>query len=244
MSRYTLRLSDVCEMYYAGREKELNNSSLTELLDNGLTPLENIFEVPTPDEIIEYARPKIFDFDYPLPNNNVDKKKELETKILKHYYTRELGADSWGVFKLRLNERLNLIMPYFNDLYKTIDLMNDNPLINNEITETKNTKNSNTNSGQVSANSTSNAKEVFQNTPSSQIGDVDYATTITTNENSTTDTSENSGTSSGNEDMIRTIRGLSNYSKQDMISRYRENIINVEEAIINELYDLFLLIYS
>lgn len=244
MSRYTLRLSDVCEMYYAGREKELQNSALSELFDGGLTPLENIFEVPTPDEIIEYVRPKIFDFTYPLPNNSNDKKIELETKILKHYYTREIGFDSWGLFKLKLNERLNLIMPYFNDLYKTIDLMNENPLVNNEITEVKDTTGSNVNSGNATSTSSSKTKEVFQNTPSSSIGDVDYATTITNNDSNTTDNSENSGQSDSTENMKRTITGLSNYSKQDMISRYRENIINVEEAIINELYDLFLLIYN
>ena len=44
--------------------------------------------------------------------------------------------------------------------------------------------------------------------------------------------------------MKRTITGLSNYSKQEMIARYRENIINVDEAIVTELYDLFLLIYD
>ena len=114
MSRYTLRLCDVCEVLYNEKDYYLNNT-----FENMVLPdLENPFNAPDIDTIISKVRTKIFDFDYPKPNNSDETKKALETKIIKHYYMREIGFGSWGRFKLALNEKLNLIMPYFNDLYK------------------------------------------------------------------------------------------------------------------------------
>ena len=240
MSRYTLRLSDVCEILYNEKDHYLN----VPYEDIVLPDLPNPFNEPDIDTILEKVRPKIFDFTYPLPNNSEEKKKELEIKILKHYYTREIGFDSWGRFKLALNEKLNLIMPYFNDLYKSIELQGDNPLSNNEIKEVKKTTNTSNSSGTNSVTNNSNAKSIFEDTPTSKLGNTDYATNITSNNVDTTSNGTSTGEASGNENMERTITGLSNYSKQDMIARYRENIINVDEAIVNELYDIFLLIYN
>lgn len=240
MSRYTLRLSDVCEILYNEKDYYLN----VPYEDMVLPDLPNPFNTPDIDTILEKVRPKIFDFTYPLPNGSEEKKKELEIKILKHYYTREIGFDSWGRFKLALNEKLNLIMPYFNDLYKSIELQGDNPLSNNEIKEVKKTTNTSNSSGTNNVTNNSNGKSVFEDTPTSKLGNTDYATTITSNNVDTTSNGTSTGEASGSEAMERTITGLSNYSKQDMIARYRENIINVDEAIVNELYDIFLLIYN
>lgn len=76
-------------------------------------------------EIIEAARPKIFDFNYPIYDPAY--KPVLETKILRHFYTREIGSETYGMFKLRLEEQLNLIMPYYNKLYESA-LLEFNPL--------------------------------------------------------------------------------------------------------------------
>ena len=71
------------------------------------------------DEIIALARPKIFNFYYPIYDEN--HREELETKILKHYYTREIGLETYGLWKLKLNTRMNEIMPYYNQLYESVD---------------------------------------------------------------------------------------------------------------------------
>ena len=42
--------------------------------------------------VINEARPKLFDFDYPIFDENY--RPVLETKICKHFYTREIGAES------------------------------------------------------------------------------------------------------------------------------------------------------
>lgn len=240
MSKYSIRLCDVCTMLYNEKDYYLNVA----FKDMSLPELNNPFDTPDVDTIISKVRTKIFNFTYPLPNNSEDKKVELETKIIKHYFMREIGFDSWGRFKLALNERLNMMMPYFNDLYKSIELQGDNPLSNNEITEVKKSISSSENTGSATSNDTTNTKQVFEDTPTSSLGNEDYATNITKNNLESNNASTNQGTSRGTDDMTRTITGLSNYSKQEMIARYRENIINVDEAIVNELYDLFLLIYD
>lgn len=80
--------------------------------------------------IIENALPHIFDFEFPIWDENY--RTVLETKILKHYYTREIGAETYGLWKLWLDEKLNLIMPYYNSLYKTT-LYEFNPLYDVDV---------------------------------------------------------------------------------------------------------------
>lgn len=46
-------------------------------------------------------------------------------KILKHYYTREIGAEVVGLWKLWMNTKLEEIMPYYNELYKSALLQFD-----------------------------------------------------------------------------------------------------------------------
>ena len=96
MSKYTTEVRFICEM-------------------NSGFPVEDMSSY-TPDQIIAASRAKIFNFSYPIYESG--HKEELETKILKHYYTREIGAETVGLWKLWLNERLNLIMPKYNKLYK------------------------------------------------------------------------------------------------------------------------------
>ena len=95
MAKYTTEIRSICE-HYAG---------LTES-----TGFEDV------DEIVEKARRKIFQ-NYPIFNEN--HRAELEHKILKHYYMREIGFETVGLFKLFLNERMAEIMPYYNKLYES-----------------------------------------------------------------------------------------------------------------------------
>lgn len=76
-------------------------------------------------EIISEARPLIFDFGYPIYDTAY--KPVLETKILRHYFTREIGEETVGLWKFRLETRLNEIMPYYNKLYES-EAIKYNPL--------------------------------------------------------------------------------------------------------------------
>ena len=113
MSNYTMELRHICEHYA------------------GLTPEEIMFAEP--GEIISAARPSVFDFDYPL--YDPDHKEELESKIIYHYYMREISAETPGLWKLFLARTMREIMPYFNQLYYSADL-EFNPLHDVDITRT------------------------------------------------------------------------------------------------------------
>lgn len=82
-------------------------------------------------EIIEKARTKIFDFDFPIFDENY--RATLETKILKHFYTREIGAETVALWKFWLDTRMNEIMPFYNQLYNS-ELIKFNPLYDTDIT--------------------------------------------------------------------------------------------------------------
>lgn len=75
--------------------------------------------------VVELARDKVFNFDFPIYDEAY--RSVLETKILKHFYTREIGAESVGLWQLWLDTRLNEIMPYYNKLYESA-LIEFNPL--------------------------------------------------------------------------------------------------------------------
>lgn len=76
---------------------------------------------------IEMARDKIFDFDFPIFDE--DYRAVLETKILRYFYFAELGSETVGHFQFDLETWLQLNMPYYNQFYKT-ELYDFDPMIN------------------------------------------------------------------------------------------------------------------
>ena len=103
MSKYTTEVRYICETY-AGYDESQGFNKV--------------------DEIIKVAAPKVFDFDFPIFDENY--RLPLETKILRHYYTREISEETVGLWKLRLSDKMNMLMPYFNKLYES-ELFKFNP---------------------------------------------------------------------------------------------------------------------
>ena len=68
------------------------------------------------NDILEQCWNKIFNFDFPIFDENY--RRTLCIKILKHFYTREIGEETVGLWKLRLDAKMNEIMPYYNKLYE------------------------------------------------------------------------------------------------------------------------------
>ena len=114
MAQYTTEVRSICE-HYADLQESAGYNSI--------------------DSIIEKSAPKIFSFDFPLFDENY--RLALEKKILRHYYTREIGDETVGLWKLRLETRLNEIMPYYNQLYKST-LYEFNPFYDVDYTTTNN----------------------------------------------------------------------------------------------------------
>ena len=61
----------------------------------------------------------VFTFDYPFYNDNVDDKKEFEELFVKYFYFRELGFETPAHFKMKLESKLRLVMPYYRQLALT-----------------------------------------------------------------------------------------------------------------------------
>lgn len=169
MSKYTTEVRFICEQA----------SGLTE--SKGYTDI---------DTIITNAIPKIFNFTFPIFDENY--RTVLEKKILKHFYTREIGEETVGLWKLRLDTKLNEIMPYYNKLYRS-ELLEFNPLYTANLTRTKKTdydsnRNENENIRDTSSSNRTTTNNGTVNNTTSNNGEVD-----TTNNSKTTGTG--SGTS-------------------------------------------------
>lgn len=260
VSKYTIRIKDILENYYILSKQNLSLETFNIAdLDNNVGVWDNPFQKkykdyktpfdtvdPTVDEILESTWNKLFDFKFPtLPDY---KTGQLEKNILKAYYMREIGFETIERFKLALNQTLNRIMPYYIELYKSISLHGENPLENYDLIDHSDRKTDSKSTGTNNGTETSNgsAKQVYEDTPSNELGaGTNYATNVTKNEANNTSTSKNdsTGTNAVTDTYDRHAHGIMGYSKQDLIERYRENILNVEELIIMELRDLFMLLY-
>lgn len=120
MSKYTTEVRYICE-HLCGLDESKGYHDIGTIIDN--------------------ARGKVFDFVYPIFDENY--RSVLETKILKHFYTREIGEETVGLWKLRLDTKMNEIMPYFNKLYES-ELFKFDPMRTTDI-ETQRSTNGVTN---------------------------------------------------------------------------------------------------
>lgn len=84
-------------------------------------------------QIVEAARTHIFE-NFPIFDETY--RPVLETNILRHYYTREIGFETVGLWKLHLNNRMREIMPKYNKLYESERLSFD-PLSDTDLTTSK-----------------------------------------------------------------------------------------------------------
>ena len=211
--------------------------------------------------VIHNLREQGFDFglnDYPIFDETY--REKLNKKILDHYDFYEIGQETPYLFKLFLNRTMNEIMPYYNELYKSIINYSENLLKNVNLQETlsRDTTSEITGNSSSESNSQSNSTgentdkytSIFNNTPQGQIlknaiEEQDYATTLTQNkdensssqnsnisDNTTNQTSQNG---SGTENYTKNITGNNGaYLISDIIEKFRKNIVNVDLMIIED----------
>lgn len=91
------------------------------------------------EEILNDSWSKVFDFDFPIFDENY--RAVLCKKILRHYYTREIGFETVGLWKLKLSTKMQEIMPYYNKLYET-ELIKFNPMYDTDYTKEGNSEDS------------------------------------------------------------------------------------------------------
>lgn len=228
MAKYSMELRKVCD-YYTREEVEnwFKNYELSDFL--------------RPDEIesIETA--------------NIWSKDRLAKKIVDHYFMREIGFETPGLFKHYALITMQEIMEEKLPLIYSSSIKYD-PLVNVDYTEKfeRSLEGSANNNGESSSNSSSDSLNINNSTPQTRISkqnldDGIYASSVNQNESSINDktTTSNNGSSSSNENYIKNIKGNSGVSAtaQKMIEQYRQNIIAIDRDIINELNTLFMGLY-
>ena len=193
---------------------------------------------------------------------------ELNNKILSYYRFREIGFETVGRFLFELETALNEIMPYYNQLFYSAD-QDFNPIYNVDYIRNTQRNRSDTNIGSQSTTTsasdsgsvTDESKNVTSDTPQNQlsitnkqIDQVDYASEASWGKNSNTSTSNSSSSMNGSnstignekEGIVETTKGnFGVTSAQDLIVKYRETLVNIEQLIIHDkrIAELFMLIY-
>lgn len=236
MSKYTTEVRFICE-----------NSA-------GLSESEGANNV---DSILDKCWNKVFNFDFPIFDENY--RQVLCRKILKHYYTREIAHETVGRWKLALNAKLNEIMPYYNQLYKS-ELLEFNPFYDVDLTRSregsgtsnKTSNNTETNTGtskNVSSESgTSNTDTLnrFSDTPQNSmdtqgIADSVPLTTVTkvnednttTNESTDTLTRNDTKTGNGTENINNTDKYIETVKGKQGTENYSSLLKKFRETFLN-----------
>jgi hypothetical protein len=218
---------------------------------------------------IEVGRTKLFDFEYPIFDENY--RKVFETHFIRNFYTREIGFETEGLFKFHLETWLNIHMPYFNKLFESELLVYD-PLKNSEMDMTWNktndkdrndTKNTTANETNVASSTDSRFnRNVSADTPDTRlaldtqdgVGVLEYASQIDENKNSgssdgnsTTDNNIDETLTSGINEVEDFIQhragkiGVQTYAK--MLQEHRAAFLRIEKQIFDEMQQLFMLVY-
>lgn len=211
MSKYTTEVRYICESY---------------------SGLENSVGFEDTDRVIECAAPKVFNFWFPVFDEAY--RKPLEMKILRHYYTREICEETVGLWKLRLEAKMQEIMPYYNRVYEAefvkYDISRDVDVTTTHERETKGT-NRNNNIG--------HSTDKYSDTPQGSISDLEsgrYLTNASINDN----TNNNQGSYNDTENYVTHVLGkVPGKDMARVAKEFRESIANVDMMIIDELSDLF-----
>lgn len=160
-------------------------------------------------------------------------KDKLASKIVDHYLMEQIGFETMALFKHKVKITMKEIMESKLPLIYSASIEYD-PLVNVDFTETMDRN--------VSSNGTSSGLNVGSDTPQGQISKAsilagDYATG--------TSASEGEAENSSEEDYIKKVKGNSGVSAtaQRMIQQFRDNIRAIDYEIIQELEDLFMIIY-
>lgn len=235
MSKYTTEVRFICEQ------------------KSGLTESSGANNV---DDIIKHSWDKIFTTKCKFFDENY--RESLCCKILKHYYLREIGCETVGIWLLWMNAKLELIMPYYNQLYSSAKL-EFNPFYDVDLTRQHkrdyegNTSTEDNGKRDTTGNSNGTNYRLFSDTPQGSLIGVENETYLTdatkqTDKNSstvkeTTETKGKTGTNSTEnfKEIIKGKQGTENYSS--LLKKYRETFLNIDMQVIEEFSDLFMLLW-
>lgn len=191
---------------------------------------------------------KIFNFDYDFYTDDFEIKKKFEQKFIDRYMFNEIGFETVARFKHYLKTTLNEIAPYYKQLYESEMRVKDiDFLLNKDYTETftKDTLSNMTLEG-------SNTNDFIEGGKNSDIADGVSDVSLTkgnltsVNENISNSIGSSSSNTEGNKNENYTLTGKGNIgttSSGELLEKWREVMINIDKMILDELSDLFMLVY-
>ena len=206
---------------------------------------------------------KLFDFDYQISDNNW--KKYLEKMIIDKYYFHEIAYETIDRWKHAFEQKMRLIMPYYDDIYKTT-LYKYDPLITTQLKEeyndtmetenvnktdvtgrSENTNSANsTNTGEYETVETDypHTSNITTDIPSnrSKTDSISTSTSGSTGKTTNNTTTDMTGKTNSKRNYLKNIEGFSG-NKSELLQSYRNTIINVTNMVLEELKPLFILIY-
>ena len=213
----------------------------------------------TTDEKIETGMPYLFSFNYPFYSDNEQEKIEFERDFIRHFYMHEIGFETMGLFKMRLQDKLTMIMPRYKDIYLSRQLIGNNVLesvnLRDTERETSNRKRESTENGTANVNNNTtndtNSQAIQSDNPQVTYRNHDFASSMTRSRDAgnvaskldSSNTEENRENETYNRNNERTSVGW-NGSKSDEISRFRELIISINEEVFKECEELFMCVYN
>lgn len=232
MASYTIELRKICEFY--GRD----------VVESWFKDYE-LEDYLTEEQITS------------IVNAGIWSKNKLAKKIVDHYFMREIGFETPGLFENRIKARMQEIMEDYLPVIYSNSIKFD-PLVNVDFTETFQreieSETSNNGTSESSSNSNSSGLNVNSDTPQGEIskttilqGKYASQTSASESESEVTDTTEteNTGTANQTENYTKKTKGNSGVSAtaQALIKQYRDIIRAVDREIIEDLNDMFMGIF-
>lgn len=172
-------------------------------------------------------------------------KDKLAKKIVNHYYMREIGQETIGLWIHYVKDTMNLLMEEYLPLIYSASISYD-PLINVDYTETFTRTANVDNTGESISNSTNSGNSIGINsdTPQGRVtkasilaGNYATATQGTETESQIDNTTNTTSGSESEEEYTKRMVGNSGVSAtaQKMIQQYRDNIRAIDKEIIEKL---------
>lgn len=229
MAKYSITLQELCTDYYS--REEIENWFKNYDISHYLTP-------------VQINQIQKFD---------VWNKNRLATKIIDHYYTREIGFETPELFKhyakVFMQEIMESKFQKIYTLFLEYDPLSSVDYVEEYIREIEGSSNA---QGNSISNSNSSGLGINNDTPQTKITKQDintgaYASNVNQTENSINDNTltNSSGSSSTIEKYTHSMKGDNGVivTNEYLIREYRENIIAVDKEIIDELNPLFMGLY-
>lgn len=182
---------------------------------------------------------------YPIFDENY--RNVLNTNIIDYYYFSEIGFETVAQFNHYLNNKMNIIMPYYNKIY-IATLKEINPLNNYNLTEKYEKINEASGNNTTNDSSNSDSLNAFSDTPqgnvsNNEITELNYLSEATQNKANYKNTSISNMKNNATENYIKNTSGTQGIPESEMIRKYIDSLLNIDKLIIDELSDLFMKVW-